>query len=103
MIYELRTYTLYPGKVPEFLAVFEKEALPVREKYSKPTGWWYTEMGELNQVVHLWAYKDFAHRTQVRQAVAQDPEWQQVGAKLGPLIMKMENKILTPANFSPLK
>jgi hypothetical protein len=85
------------------LAIFKKEAMPVREKYSRPVGWWYTEVGELNQVVHLWAYEDLAHRSRVREAAAKDPEWQKVGAKLQPLLMKMENKILIPADFSPLK
>jgi hypothetical protein len=37
MIYELRTYTLYPGRVPEFLETVEN-GLPVREKYSKLGG-----------------------------------------------------------------
>jgi len=102
MIYELRTYTLYPGKVPEFLETLEK-GLPVREKYSKLGGLWYTETGELNQVVHLWPYEDLAHRAKVRQAVAKDPEWQKVLAKLYPIFMKMESKILIPADFSPIK
>ena len=28
MIYEMRTYSLHPGKVPEFEAMIEQEALP---------------------------------------------------------------------------
>lgn len=101
MIYELRTYTLYPGKLSEYLGILE-QVMPVREKYSKLTGFWYTEIGELNQVVHIWAYNNLEHRTQVRQALAKDSEWLKTLEKLTPFITKMENKILVPANFSPM-
>jgi len=102
MIYELRTYTLYPGKVPEFLERLGK-AIPIREKYSKPLAVWYTEIGELNQIVSLWPYDSLAHRTQVRLGSTQDPEWQKVVDQDRAISMKWENKILIPADFSPLK
>jgi hypothetical protein len=65
MIYEMRVYTLQPGKVPEFQALIEKEALPVISKYSKLVGWWSTDVGPLNEVVHIWAYEDSGHRERV--------------------------------------
>jgi len=102
MIYELRTYTLYPGKVPEFLKIME-DGLPAREKHSKLGGFWFTDIGVLNQVVHLWPYEDLAHRAKVRKAADHDPAWQKFASTLHALIIKMENKILTPADFSPLK
>jgi len=102
MIYELRTYTLHPGKVPEFLEILEGSR-PVREKHSKLGSLWYTEIGELNQVVHLCTYKNMTHRSEVRQALAQDQEWQKVLVKLNSLTMKAKNKILTPADFSAQK
>ena len=38
MIYEMRVYTLQPGKVAAFQELIEKEALPVISKYSKVVG-----------------------------------------------------------------
>jgi len=102
VIYEQRTYTLHPGKVPEYLQHM-KAVLAVREKYSKLVGFWSTEIGELNQVVHIWAYDDLAHRAEVRAAVAKEPEWQAFLGKIHPLLLRMESKILTPADFSPLR
>jgi NIPSNAP len=55
MVYEMRVYTLQPGKVAAFQELIEKEALPVISKYSKLIGWWSTEVGPLNEVVHIWA------------------------------------------------
>jgi len=102
MIYEMRTYTLYPGKVKEFLRIVS-ESKHLRDKYSKPAGYWYTEIGSLDQVVSLWPYEDITHRMEIMQAVAQDPEWQKIVPRLSALRMKRENKILIPADFSALK
>ena len=44
-----------------------------------------------------------AHRSKVRQALAEDPEWLEVVKRLIPMVMRMENKILNPAPFSPMK
>ena len=64
MIYEVRTYTLKPGGVPQFEANFA-EALPHREKYSKLAAFWHTELGPLNQVIHVWPYADLDERTKI--------------------------------------
>ena len=53
MIYEVRTYTLKPGSVAKFEENFAA-ALPHREKYSKLGAFWHTEIGPLNQVIHVW-------------------------------------------------
>lgn len=101
-VYELRVYRFYPGKVAEW-ARQTQGAITLREKYSAPLGFWSTEIGPLNTVVHLWPYRDLAHRATVRKAVAADPGWQEVVAKVSPLIQAQESKILVPTDFSPLK
>ena len=60
MIHELRTYTLLPKKAPEFLKLTRKVGFEIRSKHSKCLGYWTSEIGDLNQVVHLWEYEDFA-------------------------------------------
>jgi NIPSNAP len=75
MIHELRTYTLRPNKVADFLKLTGEVGYAIRTRHSKCAGYWTTEVGDLNQVVHLWEYDDFAHRTAVRTALAKDPDW----------------------------
>ncbi|MEE9199515.1 MAG: NIPSNAP family protein [Dehalococcoidia bacterium] len=95
MIYEVRTYTLATGAVPQYEESFAR-AMHHREKYSKLTAYWHTEIGPLNQVVHIWAYDDLAHRAKVREAVAKEPNWPPAEAHL---IQHMESEIVVPAPF----
>ena len=74
MIYEVRTYTLEPGTVPQFEESFS-EALPHREKYSPLAAFWHTDIGTLNQVVHVWGYEDLLEREKIRAEAAKDPNW----------------------------
>jgi len=100
-VYELRSYRMHPGKLPEWVSLF-KTGLPAREKYSKIVGLWTTEAGQLNQVVHLWAYADLNHRAEVRAKTAHDPEWQAFLKKGYPLVAHMESTVLAPTEVSPL-
>jgi hypothetical protein len=103
MVYEMRVYTLQPGKTAAFQELIEKEALPIISKYSKLVGWWSTEIGALNEVVHIWAYEDMNHRERSRKAQGEDTQLQAFRPKAQAMIVSQYNKILVPANFSPLK
>jgi hypothetical protein len=74
MIYEVRTYDLKPGTVSQFEENFG-ESLPHREKYSKLGAFWHTEIGPLNQVLHVWPYENLDERDRIRAEAAKDPHW----------------------------
>jgi NIPSNAP len=97
MIYEIRTYTLRPGTVAEFETRFTKRK-PLREKHSKLGAFWHTELGPLNQVIHVWPYEDLQHRMAVRDAMAKDTDMQQLPGGRD-LIVAQESNILIPAPF----
>src|SRR5688500_10366 len=61
VIYEIRTYNVKPGAVAEWEGRFA-EAYSVREKYSPLGGMWHTDIGPLNQVVHIWQYENLQER-----------------------------------------
>lgn len=76
MIYELRTYTIKPGGVPEVLKANEEVGRPVRgNDYGKLEGYWYSDMGPLNQVMHLWSYDSMLERDRLRKEVGQLDGW----------------------------
>jgi hypothetical protein len=97
MIYEIRTYTLKPGQTPEFEKRFEA-LLSVRLKYSELAAFWHTEIGPLNQVIHVWPYENLGHRTEVRARLSREPGWP---PRADELLVSMESGIYVPAPFSP--
>ncbi len=104
MIYELRTYQLVMGAVPEYLEITKTKLLPILAEHGlKPVGYWYTEFGPLNELVHLWAYADLSERQRLWAGWARDPRRAELLPRLRQLVVSQSNKILTPAEFSPLK
>ncbi len=104
MYYEMRTYTLQVGKLNEYLAVLEEVGLPILLRYQKLVGWWRTEHGELNQVVHMWVWRRLDERIQKRTALYEDSEWlTNFTPRAFPLILRQESKLLVATSFSPLK
>lgn len=104
MIVEQRTYTLLPGKVPEYLANYEALALPVQPPIlGNLIGFFQTEIGGLNRVVHLWGYDSMAERDRRRAELAKHPDWPVYLERNNPLVLTQENQIMAPARFSPLR
>jgi hypothetical protein len=102
MIVEERIYTLHPGQAPEYLHLYQAEGLEIqRAILGRMVGYFSTEVGPLNQIVHLWAYRDLAERTERRARLGADAGWQAYVKKIRPLIVHQENKLLVPASFSP--
>ena len=104
MIVDLRIYTARPGQLENFVALYRDHAWPIQRKYlGRCLGWYTTIEGHLNQVVHLWAYDSLAHRESARANLAKDPDWQAYQRDAPKVIQHMENRILVPAPFSPIK
>lgn len=105
MIVDHRTYNVHPGKLPEYLELYKKEGFPLQQKYLGTCVGWYVSMdiGTLNQIVHLWAYKDLADRAERRATLMKDSDWLAFLKKGMPFLQSMENKILTPADFFDLE
>jgi hypothetical protein len=104
IIIDHRTYELQPGRLRDFLALYEKEGLPVQKKHlGNLVGFFTTEVGNVNEIVHIWAYEDLADRAKRRAAMAADPAWQAYLQKSREYMKHMNNKILVPTSFSPTK
>ncbi|WAG81573.1 NIPSNAP family protein [Metapseudomonas furukawaii] len=100
MLVEQRTYTLQPGKTHEYLALYEAEALPIQRRIlGRLVGYYRSEIGALNQVVHLWAFTDLLEREQRRAVMQADPGFKAYVQKMLPLLISQESRILAPAPF----
>lgn len=56
-----RIYTIRLRKMPEFLEVFNRLAMPIlMQTLEHPVGFYVSQVGPLNQFVHLWSYESLA-------------------------------------------
>lgn len=76
-IYEIRSYKLKPG--------------------------FFSQIGRLYNVHHIWCYEDLQTRKETREAAWRIPGWDQCVAYTVPLIRDMHSRILVPTEFSPTK
>lgn len=102
MLIEHRTYTLPHGTMDDYLRRYEEHGLPLQLKYlERLVGFYVSETGRLNQVVHLWAYDSYADREQRRAALEADPAWQAFKRTNRGTFLDQDVKILRAASFSP--
>jgi hypothetical protein len=97
MIYEVRTYDLKPASVGEFEKRFG-DAYEKRKKHSELFAFWHTEVGPLNQVIHVWPYKDLMEREKIRDYAQKDGTWP---PKTAEFIVAQRSDIFIPFAMSP--
>jgi hypothetical protein len=97
VIYEIRTYDLAPRSLAEVEKRFG-EGYEHRKKYSELFAFWHTEIGPLNQIIHVWGYESLEERARIRGQAAKDPNWP---PKIRDYITAMKSEIVVPFNFVP--
>ena len=103
MIVEQRTYDFYPGMVPKFFALYESTGarrLQARV-LGNLLGYYVSEIGPLNQTVHLWGYASLDDRAARRVTLMQETLWTDFLQQIVPMLIRQESKILVPTSFSP--
>jgi hypothetical protein len=104
MIIEMRTYILKPGTLKTFLDIYNND---IRETHvsilGNQIGFFYTEFGELNKVVHLYGYANYEDREQRRANLVKNQDFLNYLEKVKDIIINMKNEIMLPAEFSKIK
>ena len=104
MIYEERTYTLYPGSVPAFLDVYEQSGMHIHQRHlGEQIAFFTTDVGTLNQIVQIFAFADAGGRQRRREALYADPEWLKFTPVLREFIAHMESRLPAPTRLSKLR
>ncbi len=100
MIVEERIYTLKVAGAPEWLKAYEAEGMKIQLSHLvNMVGYYSTEVGDLNLIVHMWAYENFEDRLKRRAALGADPAWRAYLGKIGHLVLDQKNRIMNPAPF----
>lgn len=102
MIYELRTYEFDGSKRRALYDRFRDHAIPILERHGVSiVGFWEAIIGaNLPRLVYMFEWKDMAEREKRMGDFYADPEWVDVVAKTGSLILRMHVDFLTPTDFS---
>lgn len=103
MLIELRRYTIVPGRLKEYLSVYASHGMSPQQRHvGEPIGYFISEIGIVNQVVHLWQYENYADREARRAALETDPDWQKYKqmTAAGAFIQQQESQILKSAPWS---
>jgi hypothetical protein len=102
VLYDHRTYTCRPGTIRKALELYAAHGFSAQSRHlGQPVLYAVTEVGDVNQYVHIWAYEDVADRARRRAAMQADPEWQaylKLSAEAG-YLEKQESKLLLTAPF----
>ena len=105
MIFDLRIYTLHNNKFAAWLKLYEEYGHPTQVRHcGEPVFYATSEVGPLNQVVHVWKYESQADREKKRNALMADPKFQDYLARSRELgaHQSQECRILKSTSFSPL-
>ncbi|MDN5210868.1 NIPSNAP family protein [Fulvivirgaceae bacterium BMA12] len=103
MIYELRTYTCYPGTVPTVLDMWEKQGKAMLDPYFKMVGQWTSETGTANQIVTLWAFDDMNHRQEMREKLMKHPGFLEYLTACRKYYVTQTSQFLSATALSPIK
>ena len=104
MIIEMRTYTIKPGELHNFINIYDAEIREIHTKIlGNQLGFFYTEIGNVNEVVHLYGYDSYEDRQSRRVTLSKSPEFKAYIGKVKDLIVDMKNQLMTPTTFSKIK
>lgn len=96
MIVEMRTYTLVPGGVKQYLDKYnELGRARQTEILGNLLGLYQSESGNLNQLVFLWEYEDMNDRAKRRASLMSDPVFTEFRQTTRMLLLSQENRFLT--------
>ncbi|KAK0455880.1 NIPSNAP-domain-containing protein [Armillaria borealis] len=101
-IFELRTYQLKAGTLLEWEHTWRR-GIEARRKHVAPVGAWFSQVGRLNQVHHMWQYPNLETRKETRENAWQIDGWAETVDKTSQLAKFMDSFILAPLPYSPLK
>ena len=104
MIIEMRTYNIKTARLKEFIKIYDEEIREVHTKIlGNQIGFFYSEFGKLNQVIHLYGYDSYEDRSIRRKELSENLAFKNYVKKVADLIVSQDNQVLLPTDFSKIK
>lgn len=107
-VYELRTYTAQPGKLPNVVARFRDHTVRIFAKHGmKSIGYWIPQDDRKETtLIYILVHPSVEAAQKNWDAFRKDPEWikaKEASEANGPIVLKTESVFLSPTDFSPLQ
>jgi len=111
-IYELRTYTTLPGRLPALNKRFAEHTIKLFEKHGMKNGmyWVPTEDGrnarKENTLIYVVSHESQEAADKSWKAFSADPDWvkaREASEKDGKIVEKVERVFMTLTDYSPVK
>lgn len=109
-VFELRTYYVNEGKLPNLHKRFREHTTRLFEKHGFTNIGYFEPMetkdGKGDKLVYLLAFPSREAAAKSWKAFQDDPEWKKVYAeshKDGVIVKKVESVFLNPTDYSPMK
>lgn len=108
-VYEMRTYTCEPGRLPNLLARFRDHTTKLFEKHGMTNiGYWVPSEGPThdNTLIYILAHKDREAAKKSWDAFRKDPEWiaaRDASEASGKIVTKAESVYMDASGFSKLQ
>jgi hypothetical protein len=106
VLVDARTYTIKPGCTAAQLKISQELGFPAQVRHiGQPICYLQAESGEMNTLLHLWAYENAGDREARRAAMAKDPDWQKYLAanREAGYLIGQRTTLMTPVPFAPIK
>jgi hypothetical protein len=103
-IYELRTYTTLPGRLPALNKRFAEHTLKLFEKHGMQNEMYWVPTDEDNKLIYVVSHASREAADQSWKAFSADPEWQKARAeseKDGKIVEKVERVWMKATDYSP--
>jgi hypothetical protein len=108
-VFEIRTYTTEPGKLPDLLKRFRDHTTKLFEKHGMTNiGYWVPtdEPRSKDTLIYLLAHDSRAAANKSWAGFRADPDWlkaRDASEAPGKIVKKIESVFLAPTEFSPIK
>lgn len=108
-VYELRTYTTHPGRLPALHKRFSEHTMRLFAKHGMKNVIYWTPMDDElkdNTLVYVIAHKSRDAARASWDAFRNDPEWKKAAEESqrdGKIVMGVKSQYLTPTDYSPHK
>ena len=108
-VFELRTYTTHPGKLPNLEARFRDHTMRIFEKHGMHNvGYWVPQDApdRDNTLVYIISHDSRQAAERNWKLFREDPEWQEVARASqvdGQIVANVESVFMTATDFSPIE